>query len=337
MPMSQKTCETDSLPSAASCNYVNQKPVICIVGPTASGKTDFAQELAVALDGEVVSADSMQIYRGMDIGTGKIPCSERKVPHWGFDLVDPGQEYSAALFQEYARNAFRDIANRGKRAILCGGTGLYVRAAIDDYRFPAGSQDDNPVREKYTAFAQENGNQALWDLLLSVDPESAKEIHPNNVRRVVRAFELREEGASYAQQKSNLKKIPQAIPAVFFGIAYDREKLNERIYRRVDIMIENGLVNEVESLLDRGFRDGITAPQAIGYKEIVQAIDGKCTLDEAIEQIKIATRRYAKRQRSWFNQDKRIIWLDGTNATSSQLCSAALDYLVQRDFELHQK
>ena len=337
MSMSQKTCETDGLSSVASCDRANQQPVICIVGPTASGKTDFAQELAVALDGEVVSADSMQIYRGMDIGTGKIPCSERKVPHWGFDLVDPGQEYSAALFQEYARNAFCDIAKRGKQAILCGGTGLYVRAAIDDYRFPAGAQDDNPVRAKYTAFAQENGNQALWDLLFSIDPESAKEIHPNNVRRVVRAFELREEGASYAQQKNNLKKIPQAIPAIFFGITFDREKLNERIYRRVDMMVENGLVNEVEALLDKGFRDGITAPQAIGYKEIVQAIDGKCTLNEAIEQIKIATRRYAKRQRSWFNQDKRIIWLDGTNATSSQLCNAALDYLAQRDFELHQK
>ena len=335
MSIPQKTCETESLSRADPCDCANRKPVICIVGPTASGKTDFAQELAVALDGEVVSADSMQIYRGMDIGTGKIPRAERKVPHWGFDLVDPGQEYSAALFQEYARNAFCDIAKRGKQAILCGGTGLYVRAAIDDYRFPAGVQDDNPVRAKYTAFAQENGNQVLWDLLFSVDPESAKEIHPNNVRRVVRAFELREEGASYAQQKSNLKKIPQAIPAVFFGIAYDREKLNERIYRRVDMMVEKGLVDEVKYLLDKGFRDGITAPQAIGYKEIVQAIDGLCTLDEAIEQIKIATRRYAKRQRSWFNQDKRIIWLDGTNATSSQLCSAALDCLTQCNFESH--
>lgn len=312
-------------------NFAHKHPVICIVGPTASGKTDFAQELAVLLDGEVVSADSMQIYRGMDIGTGKLPLSERKVPHWGFDLVNPGQEYSAALFQSYARDVFRSIQQRNKQVILCGGTGLYVRAAIDDYRFPVGSQESNPLREHYAAFAQEQGNQALWDVLFSLDPESAQEIHPNNTRRVIRALELHQQGNSYAQQKRNLKSIPQAIPAVFFGIAFDKEKLNERIYQRVNTMINKGLVGEVEQLLELGFREGITAPQAIGYKEIVEALDGACTLDQAIEHIKIATRRYAKRQRTWFRQDKRVIWLDGTNATSAQLCNQAMSYLKSID------
>ena len=301
--------------------------VICVVGPTASGKTDLSQELALALNGEVVSADSMQIYKGMDIGTGKLPVEDRKVPHWGFDLVEPGDEYSVALYQSYARDAFRNIQERGKTPILCGGTGLYVRAAIDDYDFPAGEQTENPVREKYTAYAQEHGNQALWDLLNQVDPNSAAVIHPNNVRRVVRAFELREEGASYAVQKENLQHIPQAVPAVIFGISFDREPLVQRIYRRVDKMIELGLVDEVKILLEKGFRTGITAPQAIGYKEIVEALDGRCTMDEAIEQIKIATRRYAKRQRSWFRRDDRIIWLNGTNATSQQLCAQAIEYL----------
>lgn len=301
--------------------------VICVVGPTASGKTDLSQELALALNGEVVSADSMQIYKGMDIGTGKLPVEDRKVPHWGFDLVEPGDDYSVALYQSYARDAFRNIQERGKTPILCGGTGLYVRAAIDDYDFPAGEQTENPVREKYTAYAQEHGNQALWDLLNQVDPDSAVVIHPNNVRRVVRAFELCEEGASYAVQKENLQHIPQAVPAVIFGISFDREPLVQRIYRRVDKMIELGLVDEVKILLEKGFRTGITAPQAIGYKEIVEALDGRCTMDEAIEQIKIATRRYAKRQRSWFRRDDRIIWLNGTNATSQQLCAQAIEYL----------
>ncbi len=323
---------THSELSVDNQNPLTYQPIIGIVGPTASGKTDFAQELALQLKGEVVSADSMQIYKGMDIGTGKLAVEDRKVPHWGLDLVDPGQEYSAALFQEYARSAFLDIQKRGKVALLCGGTGLYVRAAIDNYEFPAGEQSENPVREKYTAYAQEHGNQALWDLLYSVDPESARVIHPNNVRRVVRAFELREEGTSYAIQKENLKTIPQAVPAVIFGISYDRTLLVNRIYKRVDTMIESGLVAEVQALLDKGFRSGITAPQAIGYKEIVDALDGKCTLEKAIEQIKIATRRYAKRQRSWFNQDKRIVWLEGTNVSSSELCDQAQSYLKQHNF-----
>ena len=151
----------------------NNRPVIAIVGPTASGKTDVAQIVASVLDGEVVSADSMQIYRGMDIGTGKLPSSERIVPHHGFDLVDPGEPYSAALFQSFAREACGDIAARGHVPVLCGGTGLYVRAAIDDYEFPAGEQQANPAREHWTAFADEHGAQALWEELERRDPESA--------------------------------------------------------------------------------------------------------------------------------------------------------------------
>ena len=307
--------------------------VVCIVGPTASGKTDFAQELACALNTEIVSADSMQIYRGMDIGTGKIPVSERKVPHWGFDLVNPGDDYSVALYQTYARSCFEDISRRNMTPVLCGGTGLYVRAAIDDYDFPAGDQSDNPIRAHYTKIAQEQGNQALWDLLKSVDPESAAVIHPNNVRRVVRAFELREEGKSYARQKENLQHIPQALPSVQFGILFEREALVKRIEKRVDNMIEMGLVSEVEGLLEHGYRQGITAPQAIGYKEIVAYLEGECSLDQAIERIKIATRRYAKRQRSWFNRDNRVIWLEGTHASAQELCCKALDYLTMERAE----
>ena len=306
----------------------NNRPVIAIVGPTASGKTDVAQIVASVLDGEVVSADSMQIYRGMDIGTGKLPSSERIVPHHGFDLVDPGEPYSAALFQSFAREAFGDIAARGHVPVLCGGTGLYVRAAIDDYEFPAGEQQANPVRERWMAFADEHGAQALWEELERPAPESASVVHPHNVRRVVRAFELLAEGRSYAEQKRNLAAIGEAVPAVQFGLAVDPAILAARIDTRVDAMVKAGLVEEVRGLVNAGFREGVTAPQAIGYKEIVAALEGRCTLDEAIASIKQATRRYAKRQRTWFRRDNRIHWINADAGDAQAIADAILMQLV---------
>ncbi len=295
-------------------------PVICIVGPTASGKSDVAQLLARDLGGEVVSADSMQIYRGMDIGTGKLPLDQRIVAHHGLDLVDPGEPYSAALFQGYAREAFTEIASRGKRSILAGGTGLYVRAAVDAYDFPSGEQVCNPTRDKYNAYAQERGSEALWQLLFERDPESARAIHPNNVRRVVRAFELLEdEGTNYATQLKNLQSIAQAVPAVFFGMQVDPDLLKQRIYKRVDRMVETGLIEEVKGLLEQGFREGVTAPQAIGYKEIVAALEGQISMEQAIEDIKIATRRYAKRQRTWFRKDDRIRWINADSGDAEAI------------------
>ncbi len=307
-----------------ACPPALRKPVVCIVGPTASGKSALAQTLALHLGGEVVSADSMQVYRGMDIGTGKVPLAMRKVPHFGFDLVEPGTPYSAAVFQRYARACFRDIDSRGKRIVLAGGTGLYVRAAIDDYRFPEGEQEGNPVRERYTRYAEERGALALWELLRERDRESAEAIHPHNVRRVVRAFELLECGESYAVQKRNLAHIPQAVPARFIGLSVQPETLVRRIDARVDEMFEEGLVDEVRCLLDKGFREGITAPQAIGYKEVVCALDGEITMDEARKRIKTATHRYAKRQRSWFRKDERITWLDANADNGEEMTAAAL-------------
>lgn len=301
-------------------------PIVCIVGPTASGKSDLAQAVACALDGEVVSADSMQIYRGMDIGTGKVLPADRIVPHHGLDLVDPGEPYSAALYQAYARDCFGDIAARKKRVVLAGGTGLYVRAAIDDFDFPQGEQVENPVRDQYTRFAEEHGAQALWDELNRIDPASAALLHPNNVRRVVRAFEMLSEGTTYAKQHARLQVLPQAVPAVLFGLSVDPGILAERIAKRVDAMVEAGLVDEVNGLLSRGFRKGVTAPQAIGYKEIVAAIEGTVSLPEAIEQIKIATRRYAKRQRTWFRKDERITWLSADKMDTAHL----VDQIVSR-------
>ncbi len=285
------------------------KPIVCVVGPTASGKSALAQLVARELDGEVVGADSMQIYRGMDIGTGKVPPAERIVAHHCLDLIDPGEPFSAALYQAQARACFAALDARGKRAVLCGGTGFYVRAAIDAYDFPEGEQVGNEVRDRYNALAREEGAHALWLKLHEADPASAAIIPENDVKRVVRAFELLEAGESYAAQKDKLARIPQLYPAVFIGLEVDPEVLRNRIDDRVDAMVSDGLVDEVSGLLDRGFRSGITAPQAIGYKEIVAALDGDMSLDEAIELVKVATHRYAKRQRTWFRKDKRIHWL----------------------------
>lgn len=305
------------------------KPVICIVGPTASGKSELAQRVAEALDGEVVSADSMQVYRGMDIGTGKVLPEERRVVHHGLDLVDPGEPYSAALFQDYARQCFSDIDSRGKRAVLCGGTGFYVRAAIDDYAFPAGEQVGNEVRDRYSAFADEHGAHALWEQLRDCDPESAAVIPENDVKRLVRAFELLADGTSYARQKENLASISQFVPAVSIGLHVEPAVLRVRIDERVDGMFAAGLVDEVQALLDAGFREGVTAPQAIGYKEVVAALDGSITLDEAADAIKTATHRYAKRQRTWFRKDSRIKWIDATALDHDALTEKALEIVAQ--------
>ncbi|MGI6105028.1 MAG: tRNA (adenosine(37)-N6)-dimethylallyltransferase MiaA [Raoultibacter sp.] len=307
------------------------KPVIAIVGPTASGKSSLAQELATFLNGEIISADSMQVYRVMNIGTGKVPVSERRVKHWGLDLCSPSETYSVAHFQEYARDCFSRIAARGKRVILCGGTGLYVAAAIDDFHFPKGEQLDNATRSHYMRVAETMGQQHLWNELQKKDPASAELIHPNNVRRVVRAFEMLEEGTSYAQQNANAKSIASIVPAIQIGLRVDPDLLNRKINTRVDEMISLGLVDEVASLLSQGFRESITSPQAIGYKEIVEMLEGNCSLDEAIEAIKLATRRYAKRQRSWFKRDSRIFWIDADTKSTKELLEEALAIIEEQD------
>ncbi len=286
------------------------RPIVVIVGPTASGKSAVGQLVAKRLGGEVVSADSMQIYRGMDIGTGKLPKHKRIVVHHGLDLIDPGEPYSASQYQTYARSIFRDIASRDQLPVLVGGTGFYVRAAIDAYEFPAGEQVGNKVRIEATAFAETYGAQALWEHLNKRDPQSAAVLHPNNVRRVVRAFELLESGTSYAERLKYLSSIEPAVPALLYGLSVERDVLYKRIEQRADQMLAAGLIAEVEGLLRNGFRDAMTAVQAIGYKEIVRALDGEQSLDEALSDIKRATRRYAKRQGTWFRKDRRITWID---------------------------
>lgn len=306
------------------------KTVICVVGPTASGKSALAQLIAESIGGEIVNADSMQIYRGMDIGTAKVTPEHRTVAYHCIDIVDPGEPFSASLFQSYARDAIEDILHRGKVPILVGGTGFYVRAAVDDYDFPKGEQLNDPVRIKWQKFLEKNGAQALWDELNHLDAESAAIIHPNNTKRVIRALELNEQGIRYADQVESLKKIPEFYPSVQIGLKCDRDVLYSRIEDRVDQMRKDGLEEEVKGLIEQGFVDAVTANQAIGYKEIASAISGDISMDEAYDQIKKATRRYAKRQISWFGQDDRISWIDCTDGNIASALISAMDILADK-------
>lgn len=298
--------------------------VICVLGPTASGKSDLAERLALARDGEIVSADSMQVYRGMDIGTAKVSRAARRVSYHCVDIVDPGEPYSAALFQRDARAAISDIQFRGKAPILCGGTGFYVRAALDDLDFAPGGQVNNQTREHYTRLARELGNEGLHALLARRDPESAALVHPNDVKRVVRAFEMLEAGESYAHRKRAFREVPELIPSVKIGLRMDRDLLYERIDERVDVMFSSGLVEEVMGLLEQGLREALTAREAIGYKEVVAALEGTCTMREAREDIKKATRHYAKRQITWLRSDGNIHWLDVGASTLDEITDEAL-------------
>lgn len=294
-------------------------PVLSIVGPTASGKSSLAIAVAQKLNAEIVSADSMQIYRFMDIGTAKVDLEKTSIKHYGIDIIDPGQAYSAQLFQDYARDAFLEINQKDKVPLLCGGTGFYVQAALEDMQFPSGKQTDNPLRDYYQAYAESHGPGELWQLLKEKDPVSAEVIHPHNVRRVIRALEMYEEGISYAEQAKNIRNLPAAVPSVRFALRVDPDVLARRINTRVDQMIEQGLVQEVQDLMQKGFKEALTAPQAIGYKEIVAYLEGQLSLEDATEQIKTATRRYAKRQRSWFKRDSLLIWLEATHVNQDEL------------------
>ena len=284
-------------------------PVVCIVGPTASGKSSLAERLAVTLGSAVVSVDAMQVYRGMDIGTAKTPVDQRACELMMVDVCDVGDDYSVRLFQRDARACVDALLAEGRTPVLCGGTGLYLDAVIDEMDFPAG-QTGSAARERYEAIARDEGALALHELLRGRDPKSAELIHPNNVRRVVRALEMLDEGVSYAAKHEGLRARRPHYDALLFGITMDRERLYKRIDARVDAMVEAGLVDEVRALAEGGLAETLTAMQAIGYKEVVAYLDGALTLDEAIDEVKRRSRRYAKRQLSWLRRDGRVRWLD---------------------------
>lgn len=283
--------------------------VIAVVGPTAVGKSAVADELAYRLGSEVLSADAMQIYTGMDIGTAKMKPGECKAPLRLVDLVDPGFAYSAALYQKDARAHIDYLLKLGKTPVVCGGTGLYVRAALDEMDFPTGKVEDRR-RASLNRLAEELGPEALHAVLAEKDPESAAVIHPHNVRRVVRALEMHEDGESYAKQKDAFSSIEAKYPSLYIGLDMDRARLYGRIDARVDLMFNEGLVEEVEGLVAQGYASALTSMQAIGYKEVIAALQGACSMDESKELVKQRSRRYAKRQLSWFRRDERMHWLN---------------------------
>ena len=280
------------------------QPVIAVVGPTGSGKSDLAVNLALELDGEVINADAMQFYRGMDIGTAKISLAERRgVPHHLLDILDVTQETSVSQFQEQARAAIADIHSRGKRAILAGGSGLYVRAALDVLEFPG---TDPAVRQQLEDDLAAQGAEALLARLQAVDPVSAGRL--SDSRRIIRALEVHQltgrPFSSFMPQREYVQ------PAVQIGLSVDREQLRERLALRVHRMVDDGLLAEVERLEAQGLRQGKTAPRALGYAQFLRVLDGGTTVAEAAEETIVATRQFARRQLTWFRADPRISWLD---------------------------
>lgn len=285
--------------------------VIIIVGPTASGKTKVSIELAKELNGEIISADSMQIYKYMDIGTAKAAASEMDgIKHYLVDEVYPDEEFSVARFQEKAYKYIEEILQKGKVPIIAGGTGLYVNSLIYNINFSE-TISDWELRERLKKEAVEKGNQYLHDRLRAVDPEAAGKLHINDVKRVIRALEVYEytkKPISYHQEIS--RQNPPRYNYILVGLTMDRQKLYERINLRVDNMLEQGLANEVKKLVDMGYDKNAVAMQGLGYKEILSYLRGEITLDEADYLIKRDTRHYAKRQITWFKRLENVYWVN---------------------------
>ncbi len=287
--------------------------LLCLLGPTAVGKTEIAIQLAQRLNAEIVSVDSRQIYRQMDIGTAKPTAEEQQAArHHLIDCVDIDQPFSVADYQRLADTAIANIQSRNKQVLLVGGAGLYFRAIVDGLFEGPGA--DTTLRKRLEQEAAQHGVHVLHDRLRDCDPVSADRIHPNNVVRVVRALEVYElTGVPMSQHQQEWHQEKQRYPFTAFGLTMPREQLYQRIERRVDVMLEKGLIAEVESLLKAGYARDTTALQSFGYKELIAYIDGNCTYPEAVSQLKQNTRRFAKRQLTWFRKDNRIAWLERTS------------------------
>lgn len=282
--------------------------VVAIIGPTASGKTALSIRLAKEIDGEIINGDSMQVYRHMDIGTAKITVPEMEgVPHHLLSIKEPTESFSVAEYQQLVRGKIEEIQARGKMPIIVGGTGLYVQSVLYDFQFTK-QEVDEEARLRYYEDLEKLGPEAMHAKLAKIDPASAADIHPNNTRRVIRALEMAElAGVSRAEEQFNRGNIP-LYNHLIIGLDMDRAKLYERINLRVDLMMEAGLLEEVRALYDVGIRD-VQSIKAIGYKELYAYFDGLVTLEEAIEQIKQNSRRYAKRQLTYFRNKMDISWI----------------------------
>lgn len=311
---------------------MDKKPLVVIVGPTAVGKTKLSIDLAKALNGEIVSADSMQIYRYMDIGTAKPTPEERQgIPHHMIDVIDPDQEFSVAEYQRLATKAIDDIHRRNKLPIVVGGTGLYVKSLLYPMNFTDASYDPE-LRKQLQHEAEVRGKEYLHKKLQAVDPKTAARLHPNDVRRVIRALEVYHlTGKPMSEYNQELEKMGYRYNVAMIGLTMDRAKLYERINQRVDEMIQKGLLYEVKQLLDKGYTRDMISMQGLGYKELIDYFQGKISLEEAIYVLKRETRRYAKRQLTWFRAQKDIEWINVDELESYQaLVERCLAYIKEK-------
>ncbi|GED70114.1 tRNA dimethylallyltransferase [Brevibacillus reuszeri] len=289
-----------------------REKLVVIVGPTAVGKTNLSLELASEFEGEIISGDSMQVYRGMDIGTAKASPSElATVPHHLIDIKDPDEEYSVAIFQESAARLITDMNQRARLPFIVGGTGLYIESVTHRFQFSSTSQDPE-LRERLQRMADTEGAEALHARLADVDPITAERLHPNDVKRVIRAIEIYE-SSGYKMSDFQLRAQHSPYEVVIIGLTMDRAKLYERINHRVELMIEAGLIEEVRGLLDRGYDPSLVSMQGLGYKELIPYLYGEITLEKAINDIQKRTRNFAKRQLSWFRRMPEIQWFDMTD------------------------
>lgn len=290
---------------------MDKKPLVILTGPTSIGKTSLSIRLAKAIDGEIISADSMQVYKYMDIGTAKISSEEMDgIPHYLISEFEPDEEFNVVKFQKCAKKYIDFIYSKNKIPILVGGTGFYIQAVLYDIDFVE-NDNDNAYRDELSKLAKEKGPEYLHEQLSKIDPEAAKAIHPNNVKRVIRALEYaKQTGEPISAHNEEQKKKESPYLYKYFVLNKDREKLYRDINRRVDIMIDNGLVNEVKQLMNMGYTKDMISMQGIGYKEIIDYLEGNYSLEEAIDKIKQGTRHYAKRQITWFKREKDVTWVN---------------------------
>ncbi len=288
-----------------------KKPLIILTGPTAVGKTSLSIRLAQAVGGAVISADSMQVYRGMDIGSAKIRQDEMQgVPHYLVDVLNPEEEFHVVRFQEMARQAMDEIYARGEIPILVGGTGFYIQAVLYDIDFTE-QEEDAALRERYERIAAQQGAHALHERLRAVDPDSAEMIHENNVRRTIRALEFYEKsGVPISEHNERERQKESPYNFCYFVLNEERERIYQKIDERVDLMLKEGLVDEVKALRERGCHRGMVSMQGLGYKEIMAWLDGETTYEEAVRMIKRDTRHFAKRQLTWFRRERDVVWID---------------------------
>ena len=310
-----------------------KKPLIILTGPTAVGKTKASIGLAKAIGGEIISADSMQVYRHMDIGSAKITKEEMAdVPHYLIDVLEPEEEFHVVRFQQMAKAAMADIYSRGKIPIIVGGTGFYIQALLYDIDFTE-NEGDSVYREKLEALAKEKGAAYLHGQLAMVDPKSAEEIHANNIKRVIRALEFyHQTGQKVSEHNERERQKESPYQFCYFVLNDRRECLYERIDQRVDQMIRNGLVQEVQTLKERGCTKQMVSMQGLGYKEIFSYLEGDCSLEEAVYIIKRDTRHFAKRQLTWFKRERDVIWVqkDELNYDDKKLLQSLLESIKER-------